>query len=60
VTLFLLASALGNTALVAVLVSLYAIVTVLLAQTVLRERIATHQGWGIAMAGVGVALLSAG
>jgi len=59
-TLFLLASSFGNTAVVAVLVSLYAIVTVLLAQTLLRERIATHQGWGIAMAVVGVALLSAG
>lgn len=60
VTLFLLASSFGNSAVVAVLVSLYAIVTVLLAQTLLRERIASHQGWGIAMAAVGVALLSAG
>jgi drug/metabolite transporter (DMT)-like permease len=59
-TLFLVASALGNTAVVAVIVSLYAIVTVLLAQTVLRERIASHQGWGIAAAAIGVALLSAG
>lgn len=59
-TLFLLASSLGNTAVVAVIVSLYAIVTVLLAQTVLRERIANHQGWGIAMAAGGVALLSVG
>ncbi len=59
-TLFLLASSLGNTAVVAVLVSLYAVVTILLAQTVLRERIAVHQGWGIAAATVGVALLSAG
>jgi drug/metabolite transporter (DMT)-like permease len=59
-TLFLLASSLGNTAVVAVLVSLYAIVTVLLAQTFLRERIANRQGWGIAVAAVGVALLSAG
>jgi drug/metabolite transporter (DMT)-like permease len=60
VTLFLLASSFGNSAVVAVLVSLYAIVTVLLAQTLLRERIASHQGWGIAMSAVGVALLSAG
>jgi drug/metabolite transporter (DMT)-like permease len=60
VTLFLLASSFGNSAVVAVLVSLYAIVTVLLAQTLLRERIASHQGWGIAMAAVGVALLSVG
>ncbi len=59
-TLFLLASSLGNTAVVAVLVSLYAIVTVLLAQVLLRERIAARQGWGIAVAAVGVALLSAG
>jgi uncharacterized membrane protein len=58
-TFFLVASTLGNAAVVAVIVSLYAIVTVLLAQTVLRERIATHQGIGIAAAAVGVALLSA-
>jgi drug/metabolite transporter (DMT)-like permease len=60
VTLFMLASSFGNTAVVAVLVSLYAIVTVLLAQTLLRERIATRQGWGIVVAAAGVALLSAG
>ncbi|HEV3034362.1 MAG TPA: EamA family transporter [Solirubrobacteraceae bacterium] len=59
-TLFLLASSLGNTAVVAVLVSLFSIVTVLLAQVFLRERIATRQGWGIAVAAAGVALLSAG
>ena len=59
-TLFLLASSLGNTAVVAVLVSLYAIVTVLLAQTLLRERIAGRQGWGILLTAAGVALLSAG
>lgn len=59
-TLFLLASSLGNTAVVAVLVSLYAMVTVLLAQVFLRERIAARQGWGILVAAAGVALLSAG
>jgi drug/metabolite transporter (DMT)-like permease len=59
-TLFLVASALGNTAVVAVIVSLYAIVTVFLAQAVLRERIASHQGLGVAAAAIGVALLSAG
>jgi drug/metabolite transporter (DMT)-like permease len=59
-TLFLLASSLGNTAVVAVLVSLYAMVTVLLAQVLLRERIAARQGWGILLAAAGVALLSAG
>jgi drug/metabolite transporter (DMT)-like permease len=60
VTLFMLASSAGNTAVVAVLVSLYSIVTVLLAQVLLRERIAARQGWGIAVAAAGVALLSAG
>lgn len=60
VTLFMLASSLGNTAVVAVLVSLYAIVTVLLAQILLQERIAARQGWGIVLAAAGVALLSAG
>jgi len=44
----------------AVIVSLYAVVTVLLAQAVLRERIARHQGAGLAAAAAGVALLSAG
>jgi drug/metabolite transporter (DMT)-like permease len=60
VTLFLLASSLGSTAVVAVLVSLNAIITVMLAQTVLREQIASHQRGGIAFAAIGVALLSAG
>ncbi|MGV1047588.1 MAG: EamA family transporter, partial [Solirubrobacterales bacterium] len=59
-SLALIASSLGNTALVAVLISLYAIVTVLLAQLLLRERLATHQSLGIAASAVGVALMSAG
>jgi drug/metabolite transporter (DMT)-like permease len=60
VSLFLLASSLGSTAVAAVILSLYAIVTVLLAQTLLRERVSSRQGWGIAVAAVGVAILSAG
>lgn len=59
-TCFLSAATLGNTAVTAVIVSLYAIVTVFLAQTMLRERIATHQGVGLGAAAVGVALLSLG
>ena len=58
--LFLTAATLGNSAVVAVIVSLYAIVTVFLAQTVLRERIAFHQRLGILAAAVGIALLSFG
>ncbi|HEY2717425.1 MAG TPA: DMT family transporter [Solirubrobacterales bacterium] len=60
VTLYLFASSVGNTSVVAVLLSLYAVVSVLLAQEVLGERIARQQGWGILAAAVGVALLSAG
>lgn len=56
--LFLLASSMGNLAVVAVLVSLYAIVTVLLAQVVLREHLATHQALGVVAAFVGVGLMS--
>lgn len=59
-SLFLIASTGANSAVVAVIVSLYAVVTVLLAQTVLRERIARHQKVGIVAAAVGVALLSKG
>jgi drug/metabolite transporter (DMT)-like permease len=60
VCLLLIAGTLGNTAVVAVLVSLYSIVTVLLAQTVLRERIVGRQALGVLLAAVGVALLSLG
>jgi drug/metabolite transporter (DMT)-like permease len=59
-TCFLTASTLGGAAVTAVIVSLYAVVTVLLAQAVLRERVALHQGVGLAAAAAGVALLSAG
>jgi drug/metabolite transporter (DMT)-like permease len=59
-TCFLSASTLGQAAVTAVVVSLYAVVTVLLAQAVLRERVALHQGAGLAAAAAGVALLSAG
>jgi drug/metabolite transporter (DMT)-like permease len=58
--LFLTASTMGNSAVVAVIVSLYAIVTVLLAQTVLREKIGVHQRLGIAAAAIGIAMLSLG
>jgi drug/metabolite transporter (DMT)-like permease len=59
-TCFLTAATLGEAAVTAVVVSLYAVVTVLLAQAVLRERVARHQGVGLAAAAAGVALLSAG
>ncbi len=60
VTLLLVSATLGNFAVSAVIVSLYAVVTVLLAQIVLRERIASHQIFGIGAAVLGVALLSTG
>lgn len=59
-TLFLLATSLGNKAVVAVLVSLYAIATVGLAQLLLRERLSRLQLLGILGAGAGVVLMSAG
>jgi drug/metabolite transporter (DMT)-like permease len=59
-TLLLIAATLGNTAVTAVIVSLYAAVTVFLAQTVLRERIASRQAAGILAAAIGVVLLSVG
>ena len=57
---FLSAATLGTAAAAAVIVSLYAVVTVFLAQTILRERIGTHQGLGLVAAAVGVTLLSVG
>jgi drug/metabolite transporter (DMT)-like permease len=60
VLLMLVAATLGNTAVTAVIVSLYAVVTVLLAQTVLHERIASRQALGVLAAAIGVILLSAG
>jgi drug/metabolite transporter (DMT)-like permease len=58
-TCFLIGSTLGTAAVTAVIVSLYAVVTVMLAQAVLGERIAPHQGAGLVAAAAGIALLSA-
>jgi drug/metabolite transporter (DMT)-like permease len=57
--LFAVASTAGQDAVVAVLASLYPIVTVLLARAVLGERITRAQGAGVGVALVGVALASA-
>ncbi len=58
----LLAAALnrGYTSIVAVVASLYPVVTVLLAATLLRERIAPLRAAGIGAALVGVACVSVG
>ena len=58
--LFALATTQGYLSLVAVLGSLYPVVTVLLAFGVLRERIARHQLAGAAATLAGVALIAAG
>ena len=58
--LFALATTHGYLSLVAVLGSLYPVVTVLLAFGVLRERIAPHQLAGAAATLAGVALIAAG
>jgi drug/metabolite transporter (DMT)-like permease len=58
--LFALATTEGYLSLVAVLGSLYPVVTVLLAFGVLRERIAPHQLAGAAATLAGVALIAAG
>ena len=58
--LFALATTEGYLSLVAVLGSLYPVVTVLLAFGVLRERIAPHQMAGAAATLAGVALIAAG
>ena len=58
--LFALATTEGYLSLVAVLGSLYPVVTVLLAFGVLRERIARHQLAGAAATLAGVALIAAG
>jgi drug/metabolite transporter (DMT)-like permease len=57
---YLLATRRGLLALVAVVSSLYPVVTVVLARFVLEERLARHQIGGLALAGVAVALISAG
>lgn len=58
--LFALASARGLLSLVTVLGSLYPVTTVLLARTVLHERMARHQVIGVALAFTGVAAIAAG
>jgi drug/metabolite transporter (DMT)-like permease len=57
--LFALATTQGFLSLVAVLGSLYPVVTVVLAYLVLRERLARHQLVGVVMALAGVALIAA-
>jgi drug/metabolite transporter (DMT)-like permease len=57
--LFALATTRGYLSLVAVLGSLYPVVTVVLAYLVLRERLARHQLVGVLAALVGVALIAA-
>ena len=58
--LFALATTQGYLSLVSVLGSIYPVVTVLLAFTVLRERIAPHQMLGAAGTLAGIALIAAG
>lgn len=58
-TLYALATDHGLLSLVSPLASLYPLTTVLLAQALLREHVARHQKYGIALALAGVALISA-
>jgi drug/metabolite transporter (DMT)-like permease len=58
--LFALATTQGYLSLVAVIGSLYPVVTVLLAFAVVKERLARHQLAGVACALAGVALIAAG
>jgi drug/metabolite transporter (DMT)-like permease len=60
VACFLLATQSGLLTIAAVVTSLYPAVTVLLAATVLRERIHGTQGLGLACCGLAVALVAAG
>lgn len=57
---YLLATRRGLLALVAVVSSLYPVLTVVLARIVLDERLAPHQVGGLVLAGVAVGLISAG
>ena len=57
---FLLATQTGNLAVAAVLTSLYPAVTVVLAATVLRERVHRGQAWGLVLCLAAVALVAAG
>ena len=58
--LFALASTEGLVSLVAVLASLYPVVTIFLARAVLGERVRTSQGVGVALALVGVGAIAGG
>jgi len=58
--LFVLASARGYLSIVSVLGSLYPVVTVLAAHTILGERISHVQRWGVALALAGVAVVASG
>ena len=58
--LFALASTEGLVSLVAVLASLYPVVTIILARAVLGERVRTSQGVGVALALVGVGAIAGG
>ena len=58
--LFALASTEGLVSLVAVLASLYPVVTILLARAVLGERVSTSQAAGVVLALVGVAAIAGG
>ena len=57
---YFLATKIGMLSVVAVLTSLYPAVTVALARWLLGEPIARRQGAGLALAGLAVALISAG
>ncbi len=59
-TLYFLATRRGLLTVVAVLASLYPVVTVVLARWLLAERIGRWQGMGLVLAGIAVALISAG
>jgi drug/metabolite transporter (DMT)-like permease len=59
-TFYAMASTEGLVSVVAVLASLYPVVTILLARLVLRERVRPAQRVGVAIALAGVALISAG
>ena len=58
--LFAVASTLGYLSIVAVIASLFPLMTVILARIVLGERITRHQEVGIAGALAGVALIAVG
>ncbi len=57
---FILATQAGQLAIAAVLSSLYPVVTVVLAITVLRERLARRHVAGIVLTAIAIALIAAG